>query len=115
MLWAESETSKFLTSIPDRDNSCGGRSCVTVRVITVRGACFFIFQKGCNILQLIVNGKEMVVSESLTIGKLVLEQGYNPAIIVIEYNQRIVNKEEWQAIVLQPNDCLEIVSFVGGG
>ena len=37
MLWAESETSEFLTSIPDRDNTCGGRSCVIcviVRVVT---------------------------------------------------------------------------------
>ncbi|XER07186.1 hypothetical protein SRRS_27360 [Sporomusa rhizae] len=43
MLWAESGTSEFLTSIPDRDNTCGGRSCIIMRVITIRGTCFLFF------------------------------------------------------------------------
>jgi hypothetical protein len=47
MLWAESGTSEFLTSIPDRDNTCGGRSCVyLVRVFTIRGTCFYFGQGG---------------------------------------------------------------------
>lgn len=35
--------------------------------------------------------------------------------LVVEYNYRIVKKDEWDAIELRENDQLEILSFVGGG
>lgn len=35
--------------------------------------------------------------------------------VVVEYNYRIVKKDEWDAIILMENDNLEILSFVGGG
>ncbi|WP_425061266.1 hypothetical protein SCACP_20540 [Sporomusa carbonis] len=66
-------------------------------------------------MRLIVNGKELLVSDGLTIAELVDQQRFNPEVIVIEYNQKIVRKDEWQTIVLQPEDCLEVVNFVGGG
>ncbi|HWR43886.1 sulfur carrier protein ThiS [Sporomusa sp.] len=66
-------------------------------------------------MRLTVNGKELFISDGLSIAELVVDQRFNPEVIVIEYNQKIVKKEEWQAIVLQPEDCLEVVTFVGGG
>jgi sulfur carrier protein len=66
-------------------------------------------------MRIIVNGRDMLVADKLTISELVATQGYNPGIIVVEYNKSIVNKQEWQTIQLQPEDCLEVISFVGGG
>ncbi|WP_139796273.1 sulfur carrier protein ThiS [Sporomusa malonica] len=66
-------------------------------------------------MRLTVNGKELLVAAGPNIAEFVVNQGFNPNIIVVEYNQKIVKKEDWQAIVLQPEDCLEVVTFVGGG
>ncbi len=66
-------------------------------------------------MKLTVNGKEVQMQDGVTIAELVDKQRFNPEVIVIEHNQQIVKKEEWQAIILQPEDCLEVVTFVGGG
>lgn len=66
-------------------------------------------------MRLTVNGKELLIADGVNIAELVVNQGFNPHIIVIEYNHRVVSKEEWQTIILQPEDCLEVVTFVGGG
>ncbi|WP_371370674.1 sulfur carrier protein ThiS [Sporomusa aerivorans] len=66
-------------------------------------------------MRISVNGRELMVADSLTIYDLVAKQGYNPEIIVVEYNKKIVNRQEWQTILLQAEDCLEVVTFVGGG
>lgn len=64
---------------------------------------------------LTVNGKKIIGAEGITIAELVGQQGFNPEVVIIEYNGKIVRKEDWQTIVLQQEDCLEVVSFVGGG
>lgn len=64
---------------------------------------------------LIVNGKKIIGAEGITIAELVGQEGFNPEVVIIEYNGNIVRKEDWQTIVLQQEDCLEVVSFVGGG
>ena len=66
-------------------------------------------------MKLIVNGIEIEMADGITIAELVKLQGFNPDVIVIEYNQRIVTKEEWNTIVMRPKDSLEVVTFVGGG
>lgn len=43
------------------------------------------------------------------------ENNYNPARIAVEKNGEIVPKAQYQTTVLQPDDVLEIVCFVGGG
>lgn len=40
---------------------------------------------------------------------------YDPARIAVEKNGEIVPKAQYDATVLQDDDVLEIVSFVGGG
>ncbi len=64
---------------------------------------------------LIVNGKKIIGAEGITIAELVGQEGFNPDVVIIEYNGNIVRKEDWQTVVLQQEDCLEVVSFVGGG
>jgi sulfur carrier protein len=79
------------------------------------GRAFFIVKKGGNNLQLSVNGKKLLIPDGLSIAELIVNQGFNPNIIVIEYNKKIVKQEDWQTIVLQAEDSLEVVTFVGGG
>jgi sulfur carrier protein len=67
------------------------------------------------ILHLKVNGRDIQVTGGITVAMLLEQKGLNPATVVVEYNRAIVRKDEWRDIVLQSGDCLEIVSFVGGG
>ncbi|APT49166.1 MULTISPECIES: sulfur carrier protein ThiS [Bacillus] len=36
-------------------------------------------------------------------------------VVIVEKNQEIIDKEAFQQEVIQPNDTIEIVHFVGGG
>jgi len=62
-----------------------------------------------------INGKDESIEGAATIGELISKKGLLPERIVIEYNYHITPKEDWHAIMLNENDNVEIVSFVGGG
>ena len=66
-------------------------------------------------MKLKINGKDVSLSQKKTLSELLLEKGMHPDRIVVEYNMKIVPKEEWHNIMLGDNDTVEIVSFVGGG
>ena len=62
-----------------------------------------------------INGKDEVIDGISKLTELISHKALVPEHIVIEYNFRIIPKEEWSSIALQENDNVEIVSFVGGG
>ncbi len=62
-----------------------------------------------------LNGKPEEVGISLSLVELIASKGLCAEKIVVEYNLRILPKEEWINTHLQENDKIEIVSFVGGG
>jgi thiamine biosynthesis protein ThiS len=66
-------------------------------------------------IQIQVNGSKKTIHSGLSlvdlIGILKLESGQ----IAIEVNRVIVKKENWNELILQENDLVEIVHFVGGG
>ncbi|MFA6078512.1 MAG: sulfur carrier protein ThiS [Candidatus Omnitrophota bacterium] len=62
-----------------------------------------------------INGKDEEIGGRSNISELVSGKGLVADRIVVEHNFRIVPKEEWQKIILNESDNVEIVSFVGGG
>ena len=66
-------------------------------------------------MKLKINGKDVSISTKKTLDELLSEKGLDPGRVVVEYNLRIVTKEEWREITLGDDDTVEIVSFVGGG
>jgi sulfur carrier protein len=62
-----------------------------------------------------VNGRDETINEKMNITGLLAGRGVKAERIVVEYNFRILRKEEWPAIVLRENDAIEIISFMGGG
>lgn len=51
----------------------------------------------------------------MNIAEFILVKGLNPETIIVEYNGSLVKRQEWIHLILQGNDCLEILKFVGGG
>lgn len=62
-----------------------------------------------------VNGKVYEFKDEITILKLLEHLNLKQDLVVVELNFKIVSKEEYKEIILNDDDNLEIVSFVGGG
>lgn len=63
----------------------------------------------------VLNGQNYITTYNVTISDLIYYFGYNQSLLVVEYNQFICNKTEWNKIFIQENDKIEIVTIVGGG
>ncbi len=66
-------------------------------------------------MQITINGIQKDVSNNLTLINLLTELKVDSKTVVVELNENIVKKTSYESTILNPNDKLEIVSFVGGG
>ncbi|MEG3072126.1 MAG: sulfur carrier protein ThiS [Peptococcaceae bacterium] len=66
-------------------------------------------------MRITVNGKDEIVEKGMTVAKLIALKKINPSSVIIEYNQTLAKRKTWDNIILQENDSLEILRFVGGG
>lgn len=62
-----------------------------------------------------VNGTEVENITGKTVAEYLAESGYDMRRIAVEICDEIVLKSQYENTVLQDGDCVEIVSFVGGG
>ncbi len=66
-------------------------------------------------MNVVVNGESKPLEDGLTVRDLLRVLDIEPRKVAVERNLEIVPKSEYVSTVLQDNDCLEIVQFVGGG
>lgn len=64
---------------------------------------------------MIVNGKVMNFKEEITIEELLKNFHLDMDKVVVEVNLEIIAKEKYYEFVLNEEDKIEIISFVGGG
>ena len=62
-----------------------------------------------------VNGKTTVLTDAKTLVDFLKDNNYNLSRIAVERNGEIIPKGNFDRVILSDADCLEIVSFVGGG
>lgn len=62
-----------------------------------------------------LNGEKYWTHNSITMLELINYFNYNSSLLVLEYNNSICNKKNWNKIYLHNNDKIEIVTIVGGG
>lgn len=62
-----------------------------------------------------LNGQSYYVYESITLLDLIQYFNFNESLLVLEYNNFICDKKNWDQIVLKDQDKIEIVTIVGGG
>jgi sulfur carrier protein len=68
-----------------------------------------------NIKHFILNGHKYFTKSDLTIFELINYFNYNTSLLVLEYNNLICTKTNWDKIIIKNNDRIEIVTIVGGG
>lgn len=61
------------------------------------------------------NGQEVCIAGEMSLLAFLKEQNYPLDRIAVECNGRIIPKHQYHQYLLQPQDVLEVVSFVGGG
>jgi thiamine biosynthesis protein ThiS len=62
-----------------------------------------------------VNGKEQKLVSPMTIEDLIVNTGFRRDRVAVELNGKIVPRSEYPNVLLDNNDSVEIVGFVGGG
>ncbi|SMB92781.1 sulfur carrier protein [Thermanaeromonas toyohensis ToBE] len=66
-------------------------------------------------MEVLINGEKKEVKPGTTIGALLRELGVDYRYLAVERNRAIVPKQEYDQVVLEEGDEIEIVRFVGGG
>lgn len=61
-----------------------------------------------------INGEEQNAAGK-TIAEIVTDGGYKLTQVAVERNEEIVPKAQYDAVMVQDGDVIEIVRFVGGG
>jgi thiamine biosynthesis protein ThiS len=62
-----------------------------------------------------LNGEQYYTTSRLTLLNIIKYFHYSTSFFVVEYNNLICNKNNWDKIYLENNDKIEIVTIVGGG
>lgn len=62
-----------------------------------------------------INGEDLEVPAGLHLEGLLRHCGYEPRLVVVEFNGEILPRRHWPEQVVAAGDRLEIVTIVGGG
>lgn len=62
-----------------------------------------------------LNGQQYYSNTAISLSDLLNYFNYNSSLLVLEYNDFVCNRKNWDQIIIQENDKIEIVTIVGGG
>jgi sulfur carrier protein len=63
----------------------------------------------------LLNGQQYSIKQRTTLSDLVYYFNYDSSLLVLEYNNIISKKKNWENIDIKHQDKIEIVTIVGGG
>ncbi|AFY28414.1 thiamine biosynthesis protein ThiS [Cyanobium gracile PCC 6307] len=66
-------------------------------------------------LLLRVNGEARRCPAGLCLDAVLVALGYQPRLVVVEFNGEILPRDRWPAQPVVESDVLEVVTIVGGG
>lgn len=66
-------------------------------------------------MRVYVNGESRELSGPASLAELITQLDLPPARIAVELNRTVVRRGDWDTTMLQDDDRIEIVHFVGGG
>ena len=62
-----------------------------------------------------LNGQEYYTDDAISLFDLLNYFDYTSSLLVLEYNDFVCNRKNWDQIIVKENDKIEIVTIVGGG
>lgn len=67
------------------------------------------------IKKIYLNGEKYSIDQNLTLFNLLVYFNYDNYLLVLEYNNLILDKTDWKTTFIKNSDKIEIVTIVGGG
>ncbi len=64
---------------------------------------------------IICNGKEQEAPEGCSLLQLLEQLHLDPDTVVVECDQKIISRDDYEGLVLSAGQNLELIRFVGGG
>ncbi len=77
----------------------------------------FCYIKKCEVneLKVVLNGNEEMIEQNMNLTAFLESKGMDFTTIIVEYNGEIMKQEVWASVMLENDDRLEVLKFVGGG
>ncbi len=66
-------------------------------------------------VQIRLNGKPREVGRGLSVRELLEDLDLHPAMVVVELNREILDRDRYDDAPVREGDAIELVHFVGGG
>lgn len=66
-------------------------------------------------MKITCNGETKEITPNTTLVNFIKEMELKPDTVVAECDGRIINRDEYDSLVLQDGNVLELIRFVGGG
>jgi sulfur carrier protein len=66
-------------------------------------------------MKIICNGKEQEVADGSSLLHLLAQLHLDPDTVVVECDQKIISRDDYEGLVLSAGQNLELIRFVGGG
>ncbi|HEY5285360.1 MAG TPA: sulfur carrier protein ThiS [Polyangia bacterium] len=67
-------------------------------------------------MKLVVNGSDVEVSDGINVGQLLIERKVKmPDMVVVELNETVLQRAEFETTRLREGDRVELLYFMGGG
>ena len=62
-----------------------------------------------------LNGKQYKLKSGCSISELLAKNNIDPMQVAIEHNHKILDRNNFESVIIRNTDEIEIVEFVGGG
>ena len=66
-------------------------------------------------ITILVNGEPRTAPAGLNLEEMLRELGFQPRLVVVEFNGQILPRRCWAEQPVVESDALEVVTIVGGG
>ena len=66
-------------------------------------------------MKITCNGETKEIAPNTSLINFIKDMNLNPDTVVAECDGRIINRDDYEALLLQEGSVLELIRFVGGG
>jgi sulfur carrier protein len=66
-------------------------------------------------MKITCNGETKEITPNTSLVNLIRDMNLNPDTVVAECDGRIINRDDYETLLLQEGNVLELIRFVGGG
>ena len=67
------------------------------------------------IITITINGTQTTASSTDSILNIINQYKLNPSSVIVELNEHIIKKNDYETTKLNENDRIELIRYIGGG